>query len=94
MWEVYETREVTKSLIKLPREVQKKYAAWVEIVRNGGSHNLRSFPGFKDEKLQGKLRHCRSSRLNIQYRVIYSENASIKEIVVFKITPHKYEVIR
>lgn len=52
---------------------------------------MKNFPGFKDEGLQGELRECRSSRLNIQYRVIYSESKDAKEIIVVKVTPHEYK---
>lgn len=93
MWNVLETKDVRKSLNKVPPEIKKKYRAWVEIVRNGGSANLKNFPGFKDKKLQGVLRECRSSRLNIQYRVVYKEDKSIKELIVLKVTPHKYEEV-
>jgi addiction module RelE/StbE family toxin len=93
MWRVLETQSVTKSLKKIPKEIRHKYKAWVEIVRNGGSINLRNFPGFKDKPLKGKLRECRSSRLNIKYRVIYTENQEIKEILVLSVTAHKYEEV-
>lgn len=93
MWRVLETKEVTKNLKKIPIEIQQKYKAWIEIVKNGGSENLQNFSGFKDKQLKGKLRECRSSRLNIQYRVIYSEDKEVKEIIVLKITPHKYEEV-
>jgi len=52
---------------------------------------LKNFPGFKDEALKGELREYRSSRLNIQYRVIYSEKKNIKEVVVMKVSPHEYK---
>jgi addiction module RelE/StbE family toxin len=91
MWQVFETKDVTKSLKKIPVEIRRKYKAWIEIVRNGGSDNLKNFSGFKDKQLKGKLRECRSSRLNIQYRVIYSESKEVKEIIVLSVTPHKYE---
>ena len=90
MWKVYELKEVTKALKKAPRQIQMKYLAWIEVVRRGGSENLRNFPGFRDEALKGTLRECRSSRLNIQYRVIYEENRDIQEIIVLKVTPHEY----
>lgn len=90
MWTVYETKAVTKNVSKLPIQVQRKYKVWVEVVKNGGSVNLKNFSGFKDEALKGELRHCRSSRLNIQYRVIYSEKKDIKEIIVLKVTAHEY----
>ena len=90
MWKIYETKEVTKNLYKLPHDICYKYKAWVEIVKVNGAHNLKNYPGFKDKQLKGKLRECRSSRLNIQYRVVYSENKKEKQIIVIKITPHKY----
>jgi toxin HigB-1 len=91
MWSVYETTNITKSLKKIPRHIQIKYKAWVEIVKMGGSDNLRHYPGFRDEKLKGELRECRSSRLNIQYRVIYEEKKHIREIIVMNVTPHDYK---
>lgn len=71
----------------------RKYKAWIEIVKYGGSENLRNFRGFKDKALKGKLRECRSSRLNIQYRLIYSEDKGEKEIIIQKVTPHNYEEV-
>ena len=43
MWEAYEQRYVTKSLVKLPREIQLKYKAWIEIIKNGGPDNLKNY---------------------------------------------------
>ena len=94
IWRIFETKEVTKNLKKVPLAIQFKYKAWVEIVKNGGSVNLKNYPGFKDKQLKGKIRECRSSRLNIQYRVIYSEDKEVKEIIVLSVTPHKYEEIK
>ena len=93
MWKIYEAKDIAKSLKKVPPQVQRKYKAWVVVVKNGGSNNLKNFSGFKDEKLKGDLRECRSSRLNIQYRVVYTEDKKIKEIYVLKVTPHKYDEV-
>ena len=93
MYKILETKDVRKCLKKAPVEILRKYKAWVAAVQNGGSENLKNFPGFKDKALKGKLRECRASRLNIQYRVIYSEDKQIKEIIVVSITPHKYEEV-
>jgi len=93
MYEVLETKDVRKSLKKIPLDIQRKYKAWVAAVQNGGSENLKNFPGFKDKALKGKLRECRASRLNIQYRVIYTEDKLIKEIIVVSVTAHKYEEV-
>ena len=93
MWNVLETKDVRKSLRKIPIEIQKKYKTWIAAIQNGGSENLVNFPGFKDKPLKGKLRECRASRLNIQYRVVYSESKKIREIIVISVTAHKYEEI-
>lgn len=93
MWKIFEEKSVTKSLKKIPHEILFKYKAWIEIVKNGGSNNLKNYPGFKDVKLKGSLRHSRSSRLNIKYRVVYTEDDKVKEIIVLAITPHKYEEV-
>ena len=55
-----------------------------------GPDKLREFPGFHDEKLKGDLEGKRSSRLSIQYRVIYSVEKETISIYVIDITPHKY----
>ena len=47
-------------------------------------------PIFHDEKLKGDREGQRSSRLNIQYRVIYSIEKEVVTIYVIDITPHKY----
>ena len=91
MWKIYELKSVTRNLKRYPISVQKKYKIWIEITKNGGPHNLRNFPGFRDELLKGKLSDSRSSRLNRQYRVIYNENKYKKEVYVIKVTPHKYK---
>ncbi|MBG58943.1 MAG: type II toxin-antitoxin system mRNA interferase toxin, RelE/StbE family [Peredibacter sp.] len=93
MWKVYETKAVTKGLVKVPVQVQRKYKAWIEIIKRGGSNSLKSYPGFRDEKLKGEFRECRSSRLNIQYRVVYREERKVREVYVLKVTPHKYEEV-
>lgn len=93
MWKVLETKDVRKSLKKVPGKIQRKYKAWGVVVQNGGSENLKNFAGFKDKALKGKFRECRASRLNIQYRVIYTENKKVKEIIVVNVTAHKYEEV-
>ena len=71
MWEIYEHREVGKALAKAPIEIQKRYEKWKDIVALSGPQGLRLIKGFQDESLSGTLKGYRSSRLNIQYRVIY-----------------------
>jgi Txe/YoeB family toxin of Txe-Axe toxin-antitoxin module len=53
---------------------------------------LTSMLQFKpsDEKLRGEREGQRASRLNIQYRVIYSVEEAVVTVRVLEITPHEY----
>ena len=90
MWHIREHHNLHKIIAKLPLQVVKKYELWKDIVFRHGPDKLREFPGFHDEKLKGELEEQRSSRLNIQYRVIYSIEKEIVSVYVVDITPHKY----
>ena len=90
MWCIQEHHSIDKIIAKLPLQVVKKYELWKDIVFRHGPDKLREFPGFHDEKLKGELEGQRSSRLNIQYRVIYSIEKEIVSVYVIDITPHKY----
>ena len=68
----------------------KKYELWKEIIFRHGPEKLREFPGFQDESLGGELAGQRSSRLSLQYRVIYSVDRDVVTVYVLAITPHKY----
>ena len=71
MWEVFEHRRVTKKLYRLPVEVLKRYEKWKDIVSVSGPQGLRFIKGFHDEALRGEWKGHRSSRLGLQYRLIY-----------------------
>ena len=90
MWHIKEHRNIDKTIAKLPVQVIKKYELWKDIVFRHGPDKLKEFPGFHDEQLKGDLKGKRSSRLNIQYRVIYVVENEIVSIFVIDITPHKY----
>ena len=60
------------------------------IVFRHGPEKLREFPGFHDEKLKGKREGQQSSRLSLQYRVIYAVEQDIVTVFVLEITPHNY----
>lgn len=75
---------------KLPPRVLKKYEMWKNIVFRHGPEKLKEFPGFNDKKLRGEREGQRSSRLNIQYRVIYSVEEAVVTVRVLEITPHEY----
>jgi plasmid maintenance system killer protein len=74
----------------MPPEVVKKYELWKSIVFRHGPQKLKEFPGFNDESLKGHRKGQRSSRLNIQYRVIYAVERETVTVFVFEITSHDY----
>ena len=90
MWKIYEGPRARKSIKRLPREILKRYEKWKDIVYISGPQGLHYIKGFHDESLKGTWQGYRSSRLNIQYRVIYRIEAEHILVEVFDITPHKY----
>ena len=93
MWEVYEHRRVVKQLAVLPLETLKRYEKWKDIAMVSGPRGLRLIEGFRDEALRGEWQGYRSSRLGIQYRVIYKVIAKDCIFQVVSITPHDYRRI-
>ncbi len=87
---VVEERNAAKALDKLPRQVAEKYAFWCAIVRQSGPRGLLAIRGFRDEKLSGKLAHLRSSRLSLQWRVLYRVQEKIATVYVERVVPHDY----
>jgi proteic killer suppression protein len=90
MWRIIEHRSIEKTCRKLPSETVKKYELWKSIVFRHGPDKLREFPGFHEEKLKGERLGERSSRLSLQYRVIYTVEKEVITVRVLEITPHKY----
>ena len=90
MWKILEHRDIRKAAKKLPPQVLEKYEVWKELVYRHGPEKLREFPGFHDEKLRGEREGQRSSRLSLQYRIIYFVENDVVTVFVLEITPHKY----
>jgi addiction module RelE/StbE family toxin len=90
MWEIYEHRRLVRRVSRLPAEVLKRYEKWKDIVRISGPAGLRLIKGFHDESLHGEWRGYRSSRLGIQYRVIYRIAGREILVEVVDITAHDY----
>jgi mRNA-degrading endonuclease RelE of RelBE toxin-antitoxin system len=90
MWIIKEHRGIRDACVKAPRAVVKKYELWKSILFRHGPTKLRDFPGFHDEKLKGDRTGQRSSRLSLQYRVIYKVDRKNITVFVLEITPHKY----
>ncbi len=67
-----------------------RYEKWKDIAAISGPPGLRLIKGFHDEALCGEWRGYRSSRLGIQWRVIY--RVVTKELLfqVASITAHDY----
>jgi toxin HigB-1 len=90
MWVIKEHRDITIACKKAPRAVVKKYELWKSLVFRHGPEKLREFSGFRDEKLKGQRAGQRSSRLSLQYRVIYTVDRRTVTVLVLEITPHEY----
>ena len=90
MWRIQEHRSIGKICDKLPKQIVKKYELWKNIVFRHGPDKLKEFSGFHDEALKGNRKGQRSSRLSLQYRVIYSVERDVVTIYVLEITPHQY----
>lgn len=91
MWEIFEHRKAVKQFESLPIDVLKRYEKWKDIVSISGPDGLRQIKGFRDEALRGEWRGHRSSRLNIQYRVIYKIQKELVLVQVVNVTPHDYQ---
>lgn len=90
MWHILEHSDIGKACRKAPPQVLKKYELWKDIVFRHGPGKLKEFPGFWDEKLVGNREGQRSSRLSLQYRVIYTVEADVVSVYVLELTAHDY----
>ena len=91
MWRIEEHRRVDKQLSSaVPKELLKRYEKWKDIARLSGPPGLRLIKGFHDEALSGEWKGYRSSRLGLQWRVIYRVVADALLIQVVQVTPHDY----
>ena len=87
-----ESRQADKELSsgRVPIDILKRYEKWKDIAMISGPQGLRSIKGFRDEPLSGDWKGFRSSRLNEQWRVIYSIEADVMSVQVVRVTPHDY----
>lgn len=90
MWEIYEHNLLVRKLDRIPAEVLKRYEKWKDIAAISGPQGLRLIKGFHDEALQGKWRGHRSSRLGLQFRLIYKIEKEKLYVQVIDITSHDY----
>ena len=90
MWILLEHDGVGKACRKISPQVLRKYELWKHIVYRHGPDKLREFPGFHDEKLKGDRSDQRSSRLSLQYRVVYAVERDSVTVYGLELTPHEY----
>jgi addiction module RelE/StbE family toxin len=91
MWRIGEHRRVDKQLSgAVPREILKRYEKWKDIARLSGPQGLREIKEFHDEALIGEWKGHRSSRLGLQWRVIYRIVADALLVQFIQVTPHDY----
>ena len=90
MWRIEEHRRVDKQLSAAPREILKRYEKWKDIAMLSGPPGLRLIKGFHDEALSGEWKGHRSSRLGVQYRIIYRTVPEEQQFQVLSITAHDY----
>ncbi|MDD5057005.1 MAG: type II toxin-antitoxin system mRNA interferase toxin, RelE/StbE family [Sideroxydans sp.] len=90
MWELEEHRRVDKQLSAAPIEILKRYEKWKDIARVSGTAGLRAIKGFHDEALSGEWKGHRSSRLGLQWRVIYRVVDNVLHIQIVQVTAHDY----
>jgi len=90
MWKIYEHKNAIKQLESLTIDVLKRYEKWKDIVVISGSKGLKQIKGFNDEALRGEWKGYRSSRLNLQYRIIYKIENEQFFVKVVKIIAHDY----
>jgi toxin HigB-1 len=90
MWRIEEHRRVDKQLSSAPREILKRYEKWKDIAVLSGPPGLRLIKGFHDEALSGEWRGYRSSRLGLQWRIIYSTMPDQQLFQVISIAAHDY----
>jgi addiction module RelE/StbE family toxin len=90
MWTIYEKKSLSKSIKTIPLRIRKEYEIWKRIVEFQGTQGLKMLKSYHDETLQGQWRGFRSSRLSLQWRVIYKVEKEQLEIYVIDINAHKY----
>lgn len=90
MWRIEEHRRVVRQLSSAPREILKRYEKWKDIAMLSGPPGLRLIKGLNDEALSGAWKGHRSSRLGLQWRVLYRTVPEEQLSQVISITAHDY----
>jgi addiction module RelE/StbE family toxin len=91
MWRIEEHRKVDRQVVSVPNEILKHYEKWKDIASISGPPGLKLIKGFHDEALAGKWKGYRSSRLGLQWRVIYRVIPEKLLFQVTSLTAHDYQ---
>jgi proteic killer suppression protein len=86
------SRQVIKTLVRLPRHVVDKLQTWARSVRLMGLEEMRKVPGYHDEPLKGARAGQRSVRLTRACRAIYvvRHDGTTEVAVVEEVNKHDY----
>ena len=90
MWRIEEHRRIDTQVDSVPNDILKRYEKWKDIASISGPTGLKLIKGFHDEALSGKWKGYRSSRLGLQWRVIYRLISEDLLFQVASITAHEY----
>ena len=90
MWRIEEHRRIDTQVDSVPNDILKRYEKWKDIASISGPTGLKLIKGFHDEALSGKWKGYRSSRLVLQWRVIYRLISEDLLFQVASITAHDY----
>jgi hypothetical protein len=81
---------VDKQLAGIPQEILKRNEKWKDVATISGPAGLRRIMGLHDESLAGQWTGHRSSRLGLQYRIIYRTVPAQQLFEVVSITAYDY----
>jgi mRNA-degrading endonuclease YafQ of YafQ-DinJ toxin-antitoxin module len=90
MWRIEEHRRIDKQIASFPKDILKRNEKWKDIASISGPPGLGLIKGFHDEALYGRWKGYRSSRLGLQWRVIYRTIPKELLFQVASITAHDY----
>ena len=90
MWQIFEHKKLAGRISKIPSETLKRYEKWKDIVTISGPEGLRLIKGFHDEALKGDWQGYRSSRLGLQWRILYQIEKQNLYVLVIDINAHDY----
>jgi toxin HigB-1 len=90
MWRILEHRRIDKQCALAPVEILKRYEKWKDVATISGPLGLRQITGFHDEALSGEWKDHRSSRLGLQFRLIYRVVPEEMTFLAVSLTAHDY----